>query len=556
MRLFSSRSFLKLPLSGWTLAGLLGFYVFAGLFGHDPWMSEDVTHLAVARDFLLPSHAEGWGLALAGRPFFSAPLYYWSAAFTEWLFGWMLPTHDALRLASGLWTALALCALYYAGREMYGREAAAAPPLLLSGSFGFIVHAHEAQPMLVLLAAISFALLAFTLWPRKPKTGSAFFALAFLLAVLGSGWAGVLFLCALLPLPFLFFPVWRGKIRFVWIALLACLAILAVAAFLLNSFANQWFSGWFVQEAARFSGVWEYGRDALVLMGMFSWFSWPLWPLALWALWRSRRHWRTPGILLPSAAFLALLLLLPIGFEVRRSAAILLLPPLALLATPGALTLRRGAANALDWFSGMVFSAFAALLWTGWCAMVFGVPARLARRALELEPGFSGRFDGWLFAVAVCVSVWWLWLILSLPRSPYRCVVRWSAGLAVSWLLAVSLWLPWVDHGKNYRAVASAVAARVSGSTPGCVASWQIGEAQRAAFFYFASLRVTPISATKGTKCQWLLAEERPRAQRPFSWNVKAEDWEKVWESRKPGGRRDFLRLYRRRYEKSDSGAA
>ena len=105
---------LKLPPSGWTLAGLLAFYILAGLFGHDPWKTEDVIHLAVARDFLDPGH--GLGLSLAGQPFLAGPLYYWSAALTGKLFGGLLPIHDALRLASGLWTAMTLTAVYYTGR--------------------------------------------------------------------------------------------------------------------------------------------------------------------------------------------------------------------------------------------------------------------------------------------------------------------------------------------------------------------------------------------------------------------------------------------------------
>ena len=57
---------------------------------------------------------------LAGRPFHEPPLYYWSAALSGKLFGWLLPLHEAMRVASGLWVSLALMGLYYAGRELYG----------------------------------------------------------------------------------------------------------------------------------------------------------------------------------------------------------------------------------------------------------------------------------------------------------------------------------------------------------------------------------------------------------------------------------------------------
>ncbi|MDR0233653.1 MAG: glycosyltransferase family 39 protein, partial [Zoogloeaceae bacterium] len=412
MRLFSLPYSLKLPPAGWTLAGLLAFYVFAGLFGHDPWANDDVIHLAVARDFLDAGH--GLGLTLAGHPFFGPPLYYWSAALSEALTGWLLPTHDALRLASGLWVALTLTALYYAGREMYGQQAAAASPLLMAGSFGLIVYAHEAQPLLVVLTALSFWLLAFALLPRKPRLTILFLCLAFLLAALGGGLGGFLLLTLLFLSVFAFFRAAREKAGSLFLALASALVLLAGAFSFLYLVAPDWFPGWMAYEWAFFSGEWRYGREMLFLLNMLPWFAWPLWLFAGWVLWSNRQRLRQPGIVLPLAVLLVLFLLLPACFPLGRSTAMLLLPPLALLATPGVLTLRRGAANAFDWFSGTVFTVFAILLWVGWSAMVFGVPTRLAERAVILKPGFVGNFDPWFFILAALVTLWWLWLLLAM----------------------------------------------------------------------------------------------------------------------------------------------
>ncbi|MDR0736506.1 MAG: hypothetical protein LBF51_06710 [Zoogloeaceae bacterium] len=538
---------MKLPPAGWMLAGLLAIYVFAGLFGHDPWKTEDVIHLAAARDFL--DSGRSAALLSAGRASLAAPLYYWSAALTGFVFGGIFPLHDALRLASGLWTALTLIALYYAGREWYGKEAAAAAPILLIGSFGLIVRVHEAQPMLTLLAAESLMLLALALLPRKGRAALFLLAFALFFAALGAGISGILPLLALCLLPLWIRYRPDADILRPWgTGILLGAAMTGAALALLYCSAPEWLEAWLDREWRILAGNWRYGDDLREYAALLPWFSWPLWPLAGWTLWKTRRAWQSvetlrqnDHLLLPLAAFFLLLFLLPICLAARESAAMLFLPPLALLATPGALTLRRGAANAFDWFSGMVFCLFALLLWVGWSAMVFGYPARLAQRAVELAPGFVGRFHFWPFLLAVIVTLWWLHLLLRLPRSPWRCLVRWSAGLITLWLLAVSLWLPWIDYGKSYRQLAAAVAAQLPKERPACIAEWRLGEAQRASFAYFERLAFTPLQAAD-EGCRWLLVQDNPRIESALPDQV----WRHAWEGSRPGDRKERFRLYRR----------
>ena len=86
-------------------------------------------------------------------------------------------------------------------------------------------------------------------------------------------------------------------------------------------------------------------------------------PLAAWGLWTRREAQTAMPQLLPLAFLLLTLMMLALAFRPREIPALLLLPPLALLATPGALTLRCGAASAFDWFAMMTFSLFIVLLW-------------------------------------------------------------------------------------------------------------------------------------------------------------------------------------------------
>jgi 4-amino-4-deoxy-L-arabinose transferase-like glycosyltransferase len=307
--------------------------------------------------------------------------------------------------------------------------------------------------------------------------------------------------------------------------------------------APPWFSNSLLQQqGGLLPNPSRYFQELRQMLGMLPWFSWPLLPLAGWSLWVRRRQWRQADILWPLFAFVALLFLLLFRFDARETTLIVLLPPLALLATPGALALRRGAANAFDWFSGMAFSVFALLLWLGWSAMIFGWPTRLAQRAVELEPGFVGRFDLFFFGLALAVTLWWVWSLLTLPRSPYRCLTRWSTGLAVVWLLAVSLWLPWIDYGKSYRQLSATVAAHLPEQQMECLAGWHLGEAQRASLAYFERLRLTPLGAAGQTRCRWLLTQGSSRAE----LTPPGSGWQRVWEGQRPGDRRERFRLYRR----------
>ncbi len=85
---------------------LLTLYIFIGLFGHDPWKNDDAITIGIAHDMLAGGN---WLMPhLAGQPYPDAPFYYWAAAAFGQLFSWLLPEHGAARLASGLFTLLAL----------------------------------------------------------------------------------------------------------------------------------------------------------------------------------------------------------------------------------------------------------------------------------------------------------------------------------------------------------------------------------------------------------------------------------------------------------------
>ena len=197
---------ISLPPSGWMLAVLLVVYIFTGLIGHDPWKHDDAISIGIVYDIVTNGH---WLTPqLAGQAYPDAPFYYWTAAVTAHLFSWLLPLHDAARLASGLFTLLALEFILLAAREMHGRENAAAAPLILAGSIGFLFHAHEAQPMLAALTAHAAAYWALALLPRRPRYAAMVFGAALALGFLANGLLPVLTL-----LPATVLSLWPSENR-------------------------------------------------------------------------------------------------------------------------------------------------------------------------------------------------------------------------------------------------------------------------------------------------------------------------------------------------------
>jgi 4-amino-4-deoxy-L-arabinose transferase-like glycosyltransferase len=96
---------------------------------------------------------------LAGEPWLEdPPLYHWAGLLLAKLLGWALPLHGAARLASALFVLAAAWLIYYAARHTAAtdqrRAAGATAALLLIGSIGLLVHAHEAVPDLASLAGI------------------------------------------------------------------------------------------------------------------------------------------------------------------------------------------------------------------------------------------------------------------------------------------------------------------------------------------------------------------------------------------------------------------
>jgi 4-amino-4-deoxy-L-arabinose transferase-like glycosyltransferase len=412
--------------------------------------------------------------------------------------------------------------------------------LLLIGSVGLFVHAHEATPELATLAAVAAVLAATPHAVNAPLRAGLVAGIGLGASVLGTGpVVGAALLVALVATLFVS-PEWRNArgARFVLVSVLVGAAVAAAWLVPLAARDAQLLVQWWREAIIPEGELIENLRYYLVTL---SWSSFPSWPLALWTLWVRRRRLRAAGVFLPFATSLALYVGLAVVGPARELYAILILPALALLAAPGALTLRRGAAAALDWYGVMTFSLFVVLVWIGYVALIFGMPPKLAENAFRMAPGFVERFDPIEFTSALLLSLAWRRCLFRVPRSRTRGVTRWAAGMTLLWGTFATLYMPWADYQKSYRAVALQLRSQIPVDAP-CVSGRYLGSAQRAAFSYLVDLITDPYDPTQPEACPVLLVQGRAQ---DTSDHLDAH-WEKVAEVGRPGDRSERFRLFRR----------
>jgi 4-amino-4-deoxy-L-arabinose transferase-like glycosyltransferase len=175
----------------------------------------------------------------------------------------------------------------------------------------------------------------------------------------------------------------------------------------------------------------------------------------------------------------------------------------------------------------------------GGIALTSGLPQKVAHNAARLAPGFVAEFSLPMYAAATLLTIAWCWLIFASPRSPWRGLSHWAAGVTLAWSLLMTLWLPWGDYGKSYRSVANSLREALPNNVS-CIAGRDLGITQRVSLEYFADIRIHPANTPGRALCPLLLVQGTETAD-----NIPS-DWLLLWEGHRPSDRSERLRLFLR----------
>ena len=523
-------------------------YVLPGVFGRDPWKSADITAFGYMVN--IANGQTPWlAPTVGGLPADAALLPYWlGAVFIKLLGPWLGPALAA-RIPFASLLVLVLVLTWYACYHLARTEAAQPLPFAFGGeakpidyaraiadgallalvaSLGLLQLGHETTPELAQLASVAlfvYALAASPFRGLEPKLA----VLLALPALAASGAPSIALALGVVGGVICNASSYEPARRFMpWIA--ASTALAALLATLLGAWALR-------TDASILSlaGVWD-------LLRLLAWFTWPAWPLALWTVWRWRAHLWHRHIAIPlGCALVSLAACIAMGGSER--ALMLGLPPLAVLAAFALPTLQRSTAAAIDWFSVCFFTVFAAVIWVVYTSMQTGVPAQPAANITRLAPGYVSSFSLFALALAALGTVAWLWLVkwrTGRNRHPlWKSLVLPASGVALCWLLAMTLLLPPLDQARGYRSLVQRVAKVVPAGT--CIAAPGVSRAQVVALEYLGGYQVDAVTPAATSRCEFLLQMQGGQTARS-----PGAGWKLLTRERRNTSDEEITAVYRR----------
>ncbi len=527
-------------------------YVLPGLFGRDPWRGADLN--AFGQMLAIAEGRSPWlSPMLGGVPTDAALLPHWIGALAIIATRPWLDPALAARLPFALLLVLTLVAVWYATYHLARSDAALPLPLAFGGeaaprdyaramadgallaliaTLGLLQLGHETTPELAQLASASCLLWALAAAPQRglgPRLG-ALLALPALAAcgapamALALG-AGALLLCLRRD---------NDGMRPLWPWLLGAMALAAALAWPTQSWA------------------WRVAPDIEVgqLLRLFAWFLWPAGVLALWTLWRwrehlARRHLAVPMLLLTVAT------LASIGMGGSDRALMLGLPGIAALAVFALPTLQRGTAAAIDWFSVFFFTLCALTIWVLFLAMQTGVPAQPAANIQRLAPGFDASWSAPRLLLAMLATLAWLWLVRWRTgrhrQALWKSLVLPAGGVALCWLLLMTLWLPLLDYARSNRPLVQRLVRHVPAGD--CIAAPSAPPSLVAALEYHGRRRVDASSgaaAAGPTACPVLVLVQRGADDQAPATAARAAGWRLLAREQRPTDRLEWTLVFRR----------
>ncbi len=525
-------------------------WITPGLLGRDLWKADEpysfglVEHIVKTGDWIVPT--------LAGEPFMEKPpIFYLTAAGFVRLFSPWIEPHNAARLASALFMLLTVVFTGLAAKELIGKDSVGTAIFLLIGSAGLQVTAHKLITDIALIAGLSAALYGLALCRRRPAPGGFWIGTGAGIGVMSKGLPapGLVGLIAFgLPL---FFSGWRRKTYVVslFTALIAALPWLVIWPAALYLRSHQLFIEWFwSQNLGRFLGYAHVGRKFSPAFYLFHlpWFALPSLPLALWTAWKHRGAWSdSAGVHVPLTAFLVMFFVFSLSSSIRNIYALPMILPLSLLAAAEVDSLPERARTILNRAVLGLFGLLVAVLWIGWIINMTGTPSFFANALHRMQPDYIPAVNGPLFIVACLYTLVWFFVVTRSSMYGHPYIVNWAAGMTLTWGLAMTLWLPWIDSGSGYRAMFTSLKDKIP-SECRSVMMQGLGESERALLVYYTGVVPRAAAGNGPGDCAMLLIQSggESKASSP------GPDWHIVWEWQRPvhndGHPKEVFTLFKR----------
>lgn len=532
---------------------LAAAWILPGTIGRSPWKADEaytyglVHHIADTGDWVVPE--------LGGEPFMQKPpLMFVTAAICGKLFGGLVGTDTAFRLAVVIFQVLTLVALGVAGRELLGQGKGWYVPALFIGCVGFMHLSHMliCDVSLVTGFAVAFAGLVFA--GRRAVLGGVLLGTGAGIAFMSKGLIGP----GLIGLTALALPFcgrnWRTAPYFgtLVVAAVASLPWVFIWPVALYQRSPELFKQWFLDNnLGRFLGAARVGRPNSLGLGgerekfylEVPWFAWPAFPLLCVLFWKEgRAAWKRPGVQLGLVGLVIIVAVLSVS---RNSRTLYGLPMLIPACQAGGYGVAHLPSRWAEWVRkscALVFGSVIVLAWLGWLLQIAGwLPGELEEILHKAVPDYQPVFQWLAFLSALAATVVWVWWMMSQPREDNRtAALNWSAGISLCYLLVMTLFLPLVESNMSYQHLARL--RPIMSGINGEVMSSGLGEPQRAMFDYYCGLRTTRLELNPAANDNWWLTQTDARTAE--GQQLKGPPW--VLKAESVHSRKELFRLYER----------
>lgn len=543
--LVSQRAVQRLPRTALLL--LCAAYLLPGLIGRDPWRNADIEafgYMAAIAD----GRTSWLSPTLGGLLADAALLPYWLGAAAIRLFDPWLGSALAARIPFAVLLALVLALTWFTTYHLARTEAAQPIPFAFGGEAHPVDYARAIADgaLLALIATLGLLQLGHE---TTPELGQLAAVALYLYALAASPYRGFK--------PRLAMPVALGSLAASGAPSMAVfLGVVAVVICRRSSYlAARAFAGWVGAGIALAIAVgtaldawgWRVGRydtwqAAWTVVKLLAWFTWPAWPLALWTLWRWRSHLLNRHIAVPLGC-LSVSLISSLAMGGSDRALMLGLPALAVLAAFALPTLHRRTSAAIDWFSVAFFSIAAIAVWIIYLSMQVGVPSKPAANIARLAPGFAPSFSLLALLPAIVATLAWIWLVrwrTGRNRHPlWKSLALPAGGVALCWLLVMTLLLPPLDFARSYRATVQRIAQHIPRHAS--IAAPDAPRSLVAALEYHGGYRVEVTNTPKGGSDYLIRVDQRAlSAPTGTGWVLLARE-------RRSRAEDELIAIYRKR---------
>ena len=228
-------------------------------------------------------------------------------------------------------------------------------------------------------------------------------------------------------------------------------------------------------------------------------------------------------------------------------------PGIAVLAAFALPTLQRSTTAAVDSLSVLFFTLCALTVWVFYGAIATGTPAAAWATVQRLAPGFERHLSLTELALAALATVAWAWLVRWRTRRTrpviWKSLVLPAGGVALCWMLLMTLWLPLLDYALSNRPLAMRLLHHAAAGD--CLAAPGASKSLVAALEFHGGRTVDARTSALTSACPVLLqvlVERGAAAQRSAAdaAALRRNGWQEAARERGPTERREVVVVYKR----------